>query len=392
MNTLSKPHVGNIICAIGILASTLLVACDNTPKFHVEGIIADAKGQMLYLEAMTLEGIQLLDSIRLSTSGQFAFKADAPGNPEFYALRLGDQRINFSIDSTETVTFTANAPTFSSDYKVEGSDNCLKIKEISRLQSQLQSQVISLGQNRSMYPGDIADSIESLIKAYKEKMKLEYIFVDPKQAYAYYAVCQSISNQVATFQLFNPIDNRDDVKCYAAVATAWDGFYPDAKRTEQICNMAIQGMNNTATPRTRTVNIDESKISEVGLIDLQLPDINGKNHTLTQLKGKVVLLDFTIYGAPESAKRTRTLREIYDKFHQKGFEIYQVSLDEDIHFWKYSCEKLPWICVHETNGTAVSSYGVVNLPTCFIINRDNELVKRSEQFTTSLEEEIQKLM
>ncbi|MBO4565390.1 MAG: AhpC/TSA family protein [Bacteroidaceae bacterium] len=380
---------------IGIISMTGVVAltsCNKNPQFCVEGTIEEAKGETLYLEAMTLDGIQCIDSVKLKDDGQFRFTADAPSNPEFYALRLGEERINFSIDSTETVTFTAQRPTFSSSYTVEGSLNCQKIKEIAQLQSQLQSQVIALEQNTSMYPGDISDSINTLVKNYKEHIKANYIFQDPQMAYAYYAVCQSITDLHTTYQLFNPLSNRDDVKCYATIATAWDGLYPDAKRTEQICNLAIQGMNLTAPPTQKVINIDESKISEVGIIDIALPDITSTIRRLTDLKGKVVMLDFTLYGASESPERTRKMRQLYEQYHARGFEIYQVALDDDIHFWKLSCEKLPWICVHETDGSAMKIYGVVNLPTYFLINRENELVKRSDQVTTSLEEEIQQLL
>ena len=260
------------------------------------------------------------------------------------------------------------------------------------LQSALQQQIIELERNQSMYPGDIVDSINGLLNTYKERMKLDYIYKEPMKAYAYYAVCQSISDLTTTYQLFNPTSNRDDVKCYAVVATSWDANYPDAKRTEQICNLAIQGMGNTAPVQTRQVTIDESKISEVSILDVELPDANGTLHKLTDLKGKVVMFDFTLYGAQESAERTRHMRDIYEKYKGQGFEIYQVSLDNDIHFWKVSCEKLPWICVHETNGTAVNLYGVVNVPTFFLINRNNELVKRSDQVTSSLEDEIKRLL
>ena len=371
---------------------TFFSACESGPKFQVEGTISEADGKMLYLEAMTLDGIQRIDSTRLKGDGAFCFNAPAPTNPEFYALCVDNQRINFSIDSTETVRFTAQLPSFSSSYTVEGSDNCQKIKEISLLQSALQQQVIELEKNQSMYPGDIVDSIDVLVNAYKERMKTDYIFKEPMKAYAYYAVCQSITDLTTTYQLFNPSSNRDDVKCYATIATAWDGLYPDTKRTEQICNMAIQGMSNTAPVQPQYVNIDESKVSEVSIIDVELPDINGKMHRLTDLKGKVVMLDFTIYSAKESAERTRRLRDVYEKYKNQGFEIYQVSLDNDTHFWKVACEKLPWLCVHETDGSAVNMYGVVDVPTFFLINRDNELVKRSDQVTTSLEDEIKKLM
>lgn len=385
-------NIKTLIGIISMIGALSLTSCDNKPKFCVEGTVGEAKGEMLYLEAMTLNGIQCIDSVKLKDDGQFRFRTYAPSNPEFYALRLGQERINFSIDSTETVTFKTQRSTFSNNYTVEGSDNCQKIKEIAQLQSKLQSQIIALEQNQSMYPGDIVDSINSLVNNYKEQIKVNYIFQEPQKTYAYYAVCQSISDLHGTFQLFNPLSNRDDVKCYATIATAWDGLYPDAKRTEQICNLAVQGMELTAPTTQKVVNIDESKVSEVSIIEVELPDINGKMHRLTDLKGKVVMLDFTLYGATESPERTRKMRQLYEQYHPQGFEIYQVALDEDIHFWKLSCEKLPWVCVHETDGTAMRLYGVVDLPTYFLVNRDNELVKRSDQVTTSLEEEIQELL
>ncbi len=375
-----------------IIAGAALASCDRTPQFRVEGTVSGAEGSTVYLEAMTLEGVQPLDSARLPASGAFSFSAPAPEGPEFYALRIGDSRIHFSIDSTETVTFTASMPDMGSDYTVEGSDNCERIREICKGQARLQADIVALERNTSMYPGDIVDSINTLVREYKERMKRDYIFKAPMEASAYYAVCQSITDLTTTYQLFNPLTDRDDVKCYAAVATAWDGFHPDSKRTEQICNMAIKGLGNTAPKKVREMEIDGSKITEVGLIDLSLPDINGRDRTLTSLKGKVVLLDFTMYSAGGSAQRTRMMRDLYERYKDRGLEIYQVSLDDDTHFWKFSCENLPWVCVHETDGTAVRLYGVRDLPTYFLISRGGDLVKRSSDVTTTIEDEILKLL
>ena len=204
-------------------------------------------------------------------------------------------------------------------------------------------------------------------------------------------MCQSLTYRYSTFRLFDAVSERDDAKCYAAVATAWDGRWPDAERTIQLCNMAIKGMENTAPPTKREVIIDEDKITETGIIDVELPDINGTQRRLSDLRGHVVLLDFTMYGAKESVARTRAMRELYNKYKERGLEIYQVSLDDDIHFWKFSCENLPWVCVHETDGRATTSYAINSLPTYFLINRDNEIVVRSEM-VRDLETELLKLL
>lgn len=370
-----------------------MAACDNSPKFHVEGTIEGAKDSTLYLIAETLDGIQSIDSVKLGADGKFSLKGDAPvGCPDFYALRIADKFINFSIDSTETVTFKAKYETMNSDYTVEGSDNCQKIKEISLLQQKVQKQLLAVENSKNLYPGDILDSIQHIVNAYKENMKFNYIFKEPAKAYAYYAACQCLTDKGGSFQLFNPVSDRTDVKVYASVATSWDAFYPNAKRTEQLCNMAIKGMDNTAQPQQKVLQVDDSKISETSIIDVNLPDINSKLHSIKSLKGNVVMLDFTVYGAKESAERTRLLRDLYNKYKDRGFTIYQVSLDDDIHFWKTSVEHLPWTCVHETDGTATKTYGVQNVPTYFLINRNNEIVGRDVLLKGSLQEEIEKLL
>ena len=377
-----------------IVAGTLaLSSCDNTPKFHIEGSIAEAQDSMLYLAHNTLDGVQNIDSVKLGKDGSFSFKADAPTqSPEFYLLRVGQHIIHFSVDSTETLTLKAQLPTMESSYTIEGNESSARIKEISLMQQQVQARLVAIERNEDMLPGDKVDSIESIVTAYKERIKSNYIYTDPRAASAYFAVCQSLTDLRGTFQLFNPISDRADVKCYATVATAWDGFYPDAARTQQLCNMAIKGMDNPASPKQRVLDVDEEKVGETGIIDITLPDIDSRVRSVKDLRGKVVLIDFTIYGAKESAGRTRLLRTLYEKYHAQGFEIYQISLDEDVHFWKFSCENLPWVCVHETDGTATRLYGVANLPTFFLVNRDNEIVLRSDFMKGTLEDNLLKLL
>ena len=376
-----------------VTGAMMLAACDKAPKFQVEGTIEGAKDSMLYLTLNGLEGAQWLDSVKLKEDGTFSFKVTAPTeSPEFYALQIGGHVINFAVDSTENITVTAQLPTMERDYTIEGNESSQKIKEISRMQQEVQTKIVAFGKNMDMLPGDQRDSIEHVLTTYKEQMKINYIFADPTSAAAYYAVCQSITDLGGTFMLFNPLTDRTDVKCYATVANAWDNAYHDAPRTQQLCNMAIKGMDNTAAPQQKVLDVDESKVSETGIIDINLPDINSKMRSIKDLKGKVVLLDFAIYAANGSSERTRLLRSLYEKYHAQGFEIYQVSIDQDMHFWKFSCENLPWVCVHETDGTVISIYNVTDIPTFFLVNRDNEIVLRSDFMEGTLEDNIQKLL
>ena len=366
-----------------------LGACDNEPKFKVQGEVTGAEDKTLYLEASSLGGIVMLDSVKLGANGSFSFAEARPESPEFYRLRMGGKVINFVVDSTETVSVKADAAKFATEYAIEGSENNLKIKELVLLQAELQQKVDKLAQSK-MPAGLVQNQLTALVKEYKEKVKRNYIFAAPNKPYAYYALFQTLNG----YMIFDPLASKDDIKCFQAVATSLNNAYPHADRSRNLYNMVIKGLKNTREPKHEEVEIDPSIVKEAGVIDIQLKDLNGKVRSLTELKGKVVLIDFTVYNNAMSAAHNLALRELYTKYQSKGLEIYQVSLDADEHFWKTSADNLPWVCVRDAAGIYsqyVSLYGVQGLPSVFLVNRNNELSARGENID-DLEAAIRKLL
>ncbi|EGF59581.1 TlpA disulfide reductase family protein [Bacteroides fluxus] len=362
------------------LAAVALSACNSEPKFKVEGEVSGADGKMLYLEASALEGIVPLDSVKLKSGGSFAFKQVRPVSPEFYRLRVDDKVINFSIDSTETVQISAPYTDFATAYTVEGSPNCTKIKELTMKQMQLQNKVNVLLQSMQGHKigADVfEDSLAALLKSYKDEVKINYIFAAPNTAAAYFALFQKLNN----YLIFDPLNSKDDIKCFAAVATSLNNYYPHADRSKNLYNIVIKGMKNTRTPQQKVVEIPEEAISETGVIDISLRDMKGNVRKLSELKGKAVILDFTIYQSAVSASHNYMLRDLYDKYAGQGLEIYQVSLDADEHYWKTTADNLPWVCVRDANGiysSVAASYNVQGVPSLFLINKNNELSARGE--------------
>ena len=362
------------------LAALALGACDSEPKFKVEGQVTDAEGKTLYLEASALEGIVPLDSVKLKADGAYAFKYSRPESPEFYRLRVDDKVINFSIDSTETVRISAPFANFATAYTVEGSANSTKIKELTLKQTELQNAVNALTsamQGHAIGVDVFEDSLSVLLKDYKDDVKLNYIFAAPNTAAAYFALFQKLNN----YLIFDPMNSKDDVKCFAAVATSLNNYYPHAIRSKNLYNIVIKGMKNTRTPQQAALELPADKIVETGVIEINLRDMKGNAHKLSELKGKVVILDFTIYQSAVSATHNYMLRDLYDKYAAQGLEIYQVSLDADEHYWKTTADNLPWICVRDANGVYSSvavSYNVQSVPSLFLINRNNELSARGE--------------
>lgn len=362
------------------LAAVALSACDSEPKFKVEGEVSDADGKMLYLEASALEGIVPLDSVKLKGDGSFSFKQARPASPEFYRLRVDDKVINFSVDSTETVQVKAPYADFATAYTVEGSPNSVKMKELTLKQMELQSKVNALLQSVQAHQigADVfEDSIAALLKNYKDDVKIRYIFSAPNTAAAYFALFQKLNN----YLIFDPLNSKDDVKCFAAVATSLNNFYPHADRSKNLYNIVIKGMKNTRTPQQKVMDIPEEMVTETGVIDISLRDMKGNVRKLSDLKGKAVIVDFTIYQNAVSATHNYMLRDLYDKYASRGLEIYQVSLDADEHYWKTTADNLPWVCVRDANGvysSIAAAYNVQAVPSIFLVNKNNELSARGE--------------
>ena len=390
----NKKLSGLFYTAVMGVAVLSLGSCTEK-KFNINGTITLAKDSVLYLENMSLNGPKAVDSVKLDENGNFEFKQKAPDAPEFYRLRIANQMVNLAVDSTESITVKAAYPTMSANYEVSGSEECAKIRDLAYMQLALQRQVTAIANSPTLGVQAVEDSVTKVLEVYKNKVKLNYIFKEPMKAYSYYALFQTIVLGNANILIFNPRSSKDDVKVFAAVATSWDTYFPKAERGLNLHNIAIEGMKNVRIAENNArQTISADKVQVAGVIDIALTDNHGRVRKLTDLKGKVVLLDFQAFAAEGSLKRIMMMRDIYNKYHDRGFEIYQVSFDPEEHFWKTKTAALPWVSVWDENGTrsaVLSQYNVQTLPTFFLIDRNNTLQKRDAQIK-DLDAEIQALL
>lgn len=375
-----------------ILAMGVVISCKNNKAFTVKGNITQAEDSVLYIEAFQAEGMQKLDSITLGKDGDFSFSVDAPVNePELYRLRVSNQFLTFSVDSTETITIKADYPTMATNYTVEGSENCAKIKELAVKQINLQSTIDKILKS-SLPDTDVNDSVMHILENYKEDILKNYIYKEPMKTYAYYALFQNINIGNSVLRVFDP-RNVDDVKAFGAVATSWEQNYPESNKGKVLHEMALQGIVNKKQAETaeQGLVVDADKVTQTEIINLNLLDNKGVRRSLTSLKGKVVLLDFHLFAADGSQERILELRELYNKYHDRGLEIYQVSLDDNEHFWKMQTDALPWISVKGDGSANVYLYDIDSLPVDYIINRSNQLVMGPREIK-NLEVDIARLL
>lgn len=351
-----------IPAAFSAFAMLALSSCHNG-DFRVSGSIADAgspKGKPLLLERPGIDGSWIpVDSASIGSDGSFSIYAEAPASPEIYRLRLADRFIYFPVDSTEHISVETSAPLFGSEFSVEGSDNARRLaafeKEVQRF---------------APHAAD-ADSAN----LFKRHIFTDYLRDDHASVVGFYILTKTIDGK----PLFSP---EADCQYFAAVATAFAQYRPDDPRTDILDQTAKEGrrMRNRAAGKQRVV-----QAGELSLLEISLPDENGRMVSLSSLAGKgtpvvLVFSNMTQEGAPAFNMELR-------KLHDSGrARIYQVSLDESRHAWSDAAANLPWTTVYAGDDAAAakvtSDYNVGYLPTMFIYNRAGQLVDRADDFKT----------
>jgi mRNA-degrading endonuclease HigB of HigAB toxin-antitoxin module/peroxiredoxin len=351
-------------------AVVMLTAC-NGNKFSVEGTIEGANDSTtLILEQSSNGEWFIIDSIAVGKDGKYSVSAPAPEVPSIYQLRLGGQGICFPIDSLDHLTINAKLPNFATDYTVSGSDHAVQIMKLDKEALQFAN----------------GKGTDAELKAWKDKLSRQ-IVADPSGIVAYYSINKYINGK----PLFDPLDDND-LRIIGAVANAFNSFRPDDPRTDYLVNVLLDGQRRR---RSMSAPTDTLYADVASIIDIKLQDYHGKDYSLSKVaaENRVVLLDFTAYTAEFSPQINKLLNDIYESYHSRGLEIYQVSLDQDNVAWRQSAENLPWITVFDpmsVNSKNVGTYNVTSIPTTFII-KGGDIVERIED-ATNLKAAVAKYM
>ena len=340
-----------------------LVACQRTPIFTVNGNIANADGETLYLEHTSLLQTTTVDSCTLNVKGDFSLKAAAPVHPDFYRLRLGTAILPLAIDSTETITITTARDSLTYTLNIEGSDNSLTI-----------AQLRAIARTKSR------DELREATK--------KVIANNPRSLSAYYAVFMK-KNGEYIWNIFKPSDRR----MFQAVATSFNLWMPNYERTKSLYTQIkdiMQAERNAQHQAAVRQLIDNS---ENAFLDISLIDDNGITQSLADLRGKVIVLDFSAIEMEQSKGYIFELLELYNQYHKRGLAIYSVSLDRNKLLWEDGVANLPWTNVYAGDAAmeVLTRYNVQSLPTLFLLDKKGNVQGRYTDFK-QLDADIRKYL
>ncbi|MBR1630507.1 MAG: AhpC/TSA family protein [Paludibacteraceae bacterium] len=358
------------------LLLSILTACQDH-RFHIEGQLSGSDDKtVVYLEQLTLSDPVLLDSARLDSKGFFRFKSERPQYPDLYQLRIGRQAYIFPVDSTETIHIEAHVDSLYAPHAITGSAKALRLDSLRRSVRVLQAEYnqVNTGDNP-------ADTLFAHLHQHRDNV-LQLVVADPLSIVSYYAVLQKLGD----YFIFAPTD-----KAVRAVATAMDAYMPDYYRSRELHNRVLMVLASDQRRANEQKLSDMIAQSEPGFIDISLPDYRNRMMRLSDLRGKVILLDFAAFSDRDNPDHIMNLRRLHAAYHERGLEIYQVSGDLSADEWRQAVASLPWICVYDMQASAVRSYNVMQLPTQFLFDRQGQVVLR-ETSVDRLNSEIERLL
>lgn len=371
---------------LAVLAVTLLWSCGNN-NVTIEGKVADGKELSIYLSELNANDIIVVDSAKLTSKGDFKFKRHIEEG-QFYTLRLSNGSTITTIAQPEDeLYFSGNAKDFANTYTVKGGEDAKKAKILTaKLNKSIQAiEKLKLElKNKSRSQKEIGDEYFTIIKD-QRKFTKEFIINNIASLSAYMALYQKINKNTYT------LNENKDINFIRAVATSYKRLYPKSQYTEALLKNLETVTSALHQARLKQV-IDNTKKS---LPEIELPNKDGKKIKLSSLKGKYILLDFTNLADKNAASINRHYKKLYNKYKNRGFRIYQVSLDKNFLLWKEIIKKenINWTNVWDKNssyGLASRTWNIQKLPSNFIINRKFEIIGKN-QFGTNLEDKLKEI-
>ncbi len=362
---------------ISILAITLMVlnACTNSTTtnssgFELKGSLLNSKGETIYIEKLAQSGTSILDSAVLNEKGEFNLSQFNP-SVGFYRLKISNS--NFAmlvLDSTNKIAVTGDARDLGNTFNASGSPDTKLFMEYN---------VLAQGQKRR------SDSLENVFRTAMITLKLDSLRADSlsKQLQKPYelmvaeyskVVAKKIkanTNSFASIMAVQQLKPENYFEVYQALDKGLQQKYPNNQDIKSFHTMVQQ--TEQMVSRTQAINVG------MQAPELLLPMVNDKELALSSLKGKIVLIDFWASWCGPCRKEMPNVKRAYEKYHNKGFEIYGVSLDSERDKWIEAIAKdgLTWPQVSDLKkwqSEAAQIYAVQSIPFTVLIDKEGKII------------------
>jgi hypothetical protein len=325
------------------------LSCKKNDSFLVNGHIKNVKQKYIYISRVDINTTSLIDSSKINKQGNFRFRIKSK-EPDFYQIGSSAKDFMTLLASPgEKIELAFKGDYMFNDYTVSGSEGSEQVRLLDNKLIRTKNSLDSLSNvydKVSNEPGfDSKKSIieQEYLRIIKEQRKFNIVFIiqHTTSLATIKAIYQKINDN--TYVLYD----AHDLQYLKIASDSLKRYYPESKHTKALINDFGKELNQLYASQLRqlTQSIPETKL------DPSLIDLNGKRITLSSLKGKYVLLSFWSTESRECIVENLQMKEYYQLYHAKGFEIYQINLDKEESTWRSEVkfDDLPWINTREDN-------------------------------------------
>ncbi|GET30763.1 TlpA disulfide reductase family protein [Prolixibacter sp. SD074] len=354
----------------------LLYSCSEKTNFSVSGTIDGAGGKMLYLNELKVSSQIPVDSMKVDNKGQFELKGNA-AEPTFYLLKFNDHNfVTLLLDSTEQATVTGSYQNLPTDYSVKGSLGSKLVRELNMHYTNVERQLDSLSDLFNMHKQDANYESE------REKWNDEYVALKNKHAeYLRKFVMDHPFSLASVMALYQKWDDGNfivqDLHTMKVAASALSAMFPNSSQVKALHSNTLQIMRQENSRKMTRLIKDAGQNSP----DITLPDTDGKEVSLSSMRGKYVLVQFWAGQDRDSRVMNPVLVANYQKYHPKGFDIYQVSIDTSRTAWTNAikADHLNWTNVGDMKGSvqAVRNYNIQSIPSNYLLGKDGSILAKN---------------
>ena len=366
-------------------AAAAMAACTTGAK--IDGTVETAPSSEVIVKLLDINRYQVLDTVATDASGRFSYKVEVEkGQPEFIYLFYKDTKIaSLLLEAGDKVDVKADTL---GNFAVEGSEESLKLAAVEKDHADAYGRLAAIASKleKAADAEEVAALNRQISKEYVEYYRncVKYVLANSKSLTAVPVLYQNFGADLPVFA-----QNTDAIH-FMNVSDSLAAVYPESKY--------VKALKKEAERRYGYLELEArlQDAQEVGFPDIVLPDINAQKIKLSEVDSKVIRVCFwTVNDAAQKMFNLDFLKSIYDDYHKKGFEIYQIALDPDKTQWAQVVKQqnLPWINVCDALGADspyVTLYNLAALPAAFII-ADGDLVDGQVVDEKSLRKLLDKL-